>query len=250
MATAIEFLGISPMGSGCVPAIDPAKADVGRAGGRARDGSAAQQPARRAQIITRAVDRERHRGRRRHRRLDQRRAAPAGHRARSRASRSTIDDFDRISRASAAARRPQAGRPVRRHRPAPRRRHPRWSRSGCSTPGCSTATQMTVTGQTIGEEARSASETPGQEVVRPLDRADQADRRAWSSCRATSRPKAPWSRSPATNLQHHRGPARVFDSEEAAFDAVLAQPDQAGRRGRHPLRRPEGRARACARCSA
>ena len=29
MATAIEFLGIAPMGSGSVPAVDPAKADVG-----------------------------------------------------------------------------------------------------------------------------------------------------------------------------------------------------------------------------
>src|SRR4030095_12291197 len=34
MATAIEFLGIAPMGSGSVPALDPAKADVGRRAGR------------------------------------------------------------------------------------------------------------------------------------------------------------------------------------------------------------------------
>jgi dihydroxy-acid dehydratase len=34
MATAIEFLGIAPMGSGSVPAVDPAKADVGRQAGR------------------------------------------------------------------------------------------------------------------------------------------------------------------------------------------------------------------------
>ncbi len=44
------------------------------------------------------------------------------------------------------------------------------------------------------------------------------------------------------------GPARCFDSEEECFDAV-AEPSVQGRRGsRHPLRRPEGRSRACARC--
>ena len=57
---------------------------------------------------------------RRHRRLDQRRAAPAGDRARGRRRRSSIDDFDRDQRARAAARRPEAGRPLRRHRPATR----------------------------------------------------------------------------------------------------------------------------------
>ena len=34
MAIAIEFLGIAPMGSGSVPATDPAKAEVGRQAGR------------------------------------------------------------------------------------------------------------------------------------------------------------------------------------------------------------------------
>src|SRR4026207_2469266 len=34
MATAIEFLGIAPMGSGAVPAVDPATAAPGRSAGR------------------------------------------------------------------------------------------------------------------------------------------------------------------------------------------------------------------------
>ena len=34
MATAIEFLGIAPMGSGSVPAVDPGKAEVGRQAGQ------------------------------------------------------------------------------------------------------------------------------------------------------------------------------------------------------------------------
>ena len=38
----------------------------------------------------------------------------------------------------------------------------------------------------------------------------------------------------------HTGPARVFDSEEAAFDAVQKQQNSAGRRRRDSLRRPVG----------
>src|SRR5690606_37986938 len=34
MATVFEVMGISPMGSGTVPAVDPAKAEVARAAGR------------------------------------------------------------------------------------------------------------------------------------------------------------------------------------------------------------------------
>ena len=47
---------------------------------------------------------------------------------------------------------------------------------------------------------------------------------------------------------HHRGPARVFDSEEDCFAAVKARVDRRRRRRRHPLRGAGRRARACARC--
>ena len=45
------------------------------------------------------------------------------------------------------------------------------------------------------------------------------------------------------------GTARVFDGERKAMDALTAGEINAGRRRRHPLRGPQGRARACARCS-
>ena len=38
---------------------------------------------------------------------------------------------------------------------------------------------MTVTGRTFAEEAAEAKETPGQEVIRPLDESDQGDAAAW-----------------------------------------------------------------------
>ena len=41
----------------------------------------------------------------------------------------------------------------------------------------------------------------------------------------------------------HSGPARVFDSEEAAFDSGAEPQDSAGRRGGDSLRRAEGRPR-------
>ena len=44
MAMAIEFLGIAPMGSGSVPATDPAKAEVGRQAGRLVMDSAEGEP--------------------------------------------------------------------------------------------------------------------------------------------------------------------------------------------------------------
>ena len=44
------------------------------------------------------------------------------------------------------------------------------------------------------------------------------------------------------------GPARVFDSEPAVMDAIMAKKIKPGDVHRHPLRRAEGRARACRRC--
>ena len=45
------------------------------------------------------------------------------------------------------------------------------------------------------------------------------------------------------DIKHFRGPARVFDNEEAAFAAVDKKQDQSRRRRRDSLRRPQGRTR-------
>ena len=83
MATAVEFLGIAALGIGSVPATHPGKAGGGARGGRARDGSGEERPQAARHHDARGA-RERDRVGRRDRRIDQRRAAPAGDRARSR----------------------------------------------------------------------------------------------------------------------------------------------------------------------
>ena len=82
------------------------------------------------------------------------------------------------------------------------------------------ADQMTVTGKTIGEEARSARETAGQEVVRPAGLADKADRGPRHP-EGQLAPEGAVVKVAGSDLQHHRGPARVFDGEQGALDAVL-----------------------------
>ena len=81
---------------------------------------------------------------------------------------------------------------------------------------------MTVTGRTLLEEARSAHATAGQEVVR-----DPADPIKASGglvvLRGTLAPEGAVLKVSGTERGAHRGPARVFDSEEAAFAAVQNQ---------------------------
>ena len=101
-------------------------------------------------------------------------------------------------------------------------------RSGCSRRSASTADAPTVTGRTLGEEAARAAETPGQEVVRPVDQPLKPNGGLVHSARqprAGGRGDEDVRRATART---HRGPARVFDSEEAAFEAVQRQRSSAG----------------------
>jgi dihydroxy-acid dehydratase len=84
------------------------------------------------------------------------------------------------------------------------------------------ASARTVSGRTIGEEARAAIETPGQEVVRPIDRALK-EAGGLVILRGNLAPEGAVMKVSGTNRLEHRGPAKVFDSEEAAFDAVQRQ---------------------------
>jgi dihydroxy-acid dehydratase len=78
---------------------------------------------------------------------------------------------------------------------------------------------ITVTGKTIAEEARQATETPGQEVVRPLDHPITATG-GLVVLKGNLAPEGCVVKIAGHNKMYHRGPARVFDSEEAAFEAV------------------------------
>jgi dihydroxy-acid dehydratase len=78
---------------------------------------------------------------------------------------------------------------------------------------------QTVTGKTIGEHARAAEETPGQEVVRPLD--DPVKKTGGLAIlRGNLAPEGSVVKLSGHERTHHSGPARVFESEEDAMAAV------------------------------
>jgi dihydroxy-acid dehydratase len=78
---------------------------------------------------------------------------------------------------------------------------------------------ITVTGRTLAEEAAAAKETPGQEVVRKLD-APLKPTGGLVILKGNLAPEGCVVKVAGHNIQHFRGPACVFDSEEAAFAAV------------------------------
>ena len=163
------------------------------------------------------------------RRLDERRAAPARDRARGgrRAARARRLRHD--LGAHADRRRPQAGRPLRRDRPlqrraasalvarelVARRRRPRGR-----------ARRRRPHARARSPTARRRAPGPGRR--RLVGRRRSSRPAASRSCAARSRPRAASSSSPATSGCYHRGPARVFDSEEDCFAAVKARSIEPG----------------------
>jgi dihydroxy-acid dehydratase len=80
----------------------------------------------------------------------------------------------------------------------------------------------TVDGRTLGEIADAAVEAPGQEVVVPIERALKP-RGGIAILRGNLAPDGAVVKLAGHDRLVHRGPARVFDSEEACFDAVMAK---------------------------
>jgi dihydroxy-acid dehydratase len=78
---------------------------------------------------------------------------------------------------------------------------------------------MTVTGRTIGEEAAAAEEADGQEVIRPLSHPIKPTG-GLAILRGNLAPEGCVVKLSGHDRVEHRGPARVFDSEEDAFAAV------------------------------
>jgi dihydroxy-acid dehydratase len=85
----------------------------------------------------------------------------------------------------------------------------------------------TVTGRTIGEHAAEAHETEGQRVVRPLSEPLKSTG-GFAILRGNVAPDGCVVKLAGHERREHRGPARVFDGEEAAMAAVLAGELQAG----------------------
>src|SRR5512144_637187 len=216
MAMAFELLGISPMGSAMVPAEHPSKADVAvkvgelvmdvlRRGQRPRD------------IITRAGLENAITG-----------VAMSGGStngvlhllavATEAGVALTIDDFDRI-----AARTPllcdlkpggqyvatdlfaAGGVPVVAQR--------------MLEAGLLHENAQTVTGRTLGEEARAARETEGQRVVRALAEPIKPTG-GLAILRGNLAPEGCVVKLAGHERIHHAGPARVFEGEEGAMQAV------------------------------
>jgi len=77
----------------------------------------------------------------------------------------------------------------------------------------------TVTGQTIGEIARDATETPGQRVIRGLTDPLKTTG-GLAILRGNLAPEGCVVKLAGHERRRHSGPARVFESEEAAMDAA------------------------------
>jgi dihydroxy-acid dehydratase len=86
---------------------------------------------------------------------------------------------------------------------------------------------ITVTGRTIAEEANAAKEAPGQEVVRKLN-APLKPTGGLVILKGNLAPEGCVVKVAGHNIQTFRGTARVFDNEEAAFQAVENRTVKAG----------------------
>ncbi len=87
--------------------------------------------------------------------------------------------------------------------------------------------QRTVDGQTIAEIGASAVETPGQEVVVPIERPLKPTG-GLAILRGSLAPDGCVVKLAGHERRQHRGPARVFDSEGACYEAVRARQIVAG----------------------
>ena len=224
MAIVSEFLGIASLGSGSVPATDPKKADVARLAGERVMGLVLK-GVRPRDIMTRTA-------------IDNAIASVASTGgstnavlhlmaiAREAGLALELADFDRIS-----ARTPlyvdlkPSGRFVATElhgaggSPLVAKRLIEAKAVNGSAP--------TITGRTLASEAADAVETKGQEVVRPLGQPLKSSG-GLVILRGSLAPDGSVMKISGTERSTHRGPARVFDSEEAAFDAVQRQTIKSG----------------------
>jgi dihydroxy-acid dehydratase len=86
---------------------------------------------------------------------------------------------------------------------------------------------LTVTGRTFAEEAADARETPGQEVIHPLSNPIKKSG-GLVILRGSLSPDGCVIKVTGIASKSHRGPARVFECEENAMEAVTAGHIRAG----------------------
>jgi dihydroxy-acid dehydratase len=93
--------------------------------------------------------------------------------------------------------------------------------------GLLNADSVTVTGQTIAEVAAAATETDGQDVVRAVDD-PLKPHGGFAILRGNLAPEGCVVKLSGHGRTEHTGPARVFESEEDAFAAVMDKSIQPG----------------------
>jgi dihydroxy-acid dehydratase len=224
MATVMEFVGLSPFGSSSVPATDPRKHEVSfecgrlimdilRRGVKPSDMLTAKAFENSIAIV----------------------AATGGSTnavlhllamAREAGVPLEIDDFDRISsRTPLLADLKPGGRyvAVDMHKAGGIPVIARWLTEG----GYVDPSQKNVSGQTLGDAAGAAVETPGQDVIRPLSNPIKPTG-GLVILRGNIAPDGCVIKVAGHERLHHRGPARVFDREEDAMTAVTRRQILAG----------------------
>jgi dihydroxy-acid dehydratase len=87
---------------------------------------------------------------------------------------------------------------------------------------CADGSALTVTGRTFAEEANAATESPGQQVIAPLDRPLKKTG-GLVILRGNLAPEGCVAKISGHERLSHRGPARVFESEEDAMAAVTGK---------------------------
>ncbi|MDE3190997.1 MAG: dihydroxy-acid dehydratase [Acidobacteriota bacterium] len=219
MATVLEFLGISPAGSNDVPATDPAKHEAAYEAGRVAM-RLVRGDVRPSHIMTRAA-------------LENAVAAVAATGGSTNGVLHllaiaheldidlTIDDFDRIAgRTPVVADIKPGGRFVATDLHAA---------GGVGLvarelvkAGLVHGDAPNVDGRSLAEVAAAAVESPGQEVVVPIERPLKATG-GLAILRGNLAPEGCVVKLAGHERLHHRGPARVFDSEEECFAAVKAK---------------------------
>ncbi|MGH2805644.1 MAG: dihydroxy-acid dehydratase, partial [Actinomycetota bacterium] len=224
MATAMDFLGLSPIGLSSIPATDPGKPKAAEEAGRmvvelVRQGVTARS------LVTRAS-------------LENAIACVAATGgstnavlhliaiARELDVELSIDDFDRIAASTPT---------LASLKPGGEFVATDMHRAGGSAllaarlleVGRLDGSARTVDGRTMGEIAAAAVEAPGQEVVSPAS-APFKESGGLAILRGNLAPEGCVVK--LAGHEHHffRGPARVFDSEEACFEAVKARQITAG----------------------
>jgi dihydroxy-acid dehydratase len=223
MATALAFLGISPMGANDVPATDPRKDDVAFACGE-RVMGLLKEGLTPSKILTRKAFEN----------AIASVAATGGSTnavlhllaiAREAGVPLSLDDFDPIfSRTPVLADLKPAGRFT--AVDLDRAGGVRLVAKRLADAGL-LKDEITVTGRTLFAEAASAVEAPGQEVVRPIDRPIKPTG-GLAILRGSLAPEGCVAKLVGHERKSHTGPARVFDGEAAAFEAVQARKIRGG----------------------